>query len=112
MGVPGWPESAAWTASIESERMVLILSWSRFVCSVKGSPASAESCPVASSGRLEPVAGSADQGHGQYDHVDRHARQQLAHAPLALERVQELVLPQKRQDARRDAAADVHAAGG
>src|SRR5262245_17909280 len=28
MGVPGWPELAAWTASIESVRMVLTESWS------------------------------------------------------------------------------------
>src|SRR4029077_6468941 len=28
MGVPGWPELAAWTASIDSVRMVLIASWS------------------------------------------------------------------------------------
>src|SRR5450432_3466566 len=29
MGVPGWPELAACTASIDKVRMVLMLSWSR-----------------------------------------------------------------------------------
>src|SRR5262245_41529568 len=36
IGVPGWPEFACWTASIDNVRMVLIDSWSRSGVVIQG----------------------------------------------------------------------------
>ena len=45
------------------------------------------------------------------DHAHRHLLEQAVVAPLGVEGVEEAAAAQQRQDAGRDAAADVHAAG-
>src|SRR5262245_21318054 len=90
MGVPGWPELAAWTASMDRVRMVLMHNRSRRSCSAMGTPVPAAATTTGRSSLIIPASVPRNQKEHETDRPTRYLHERAAVPGKAVERMNEL----------------------